>query len=300
VTDTTRLRGGPLIRYGGKGRMAHLLLPHFARAAVYAEPFFGGGGMFFAIPPGTYAREAVNDLDGSIVTFFRVLRDRTAELVRACELTPYARAEFAAALARGGDELEEARRVWVRSRQGFGGYAGGACDWSRSAGDGATWNPAKTASKLAALTAYARRLAQVAIDNVDATDFVAKWGQAGAFLYCDPPYVRDARTEPRGYAHEMTDDDHRRFGAACAAAAARGAPVAGSGYASRLYDEALFAGWRRVEIDVASSAMRGNGARRTEVLWMSYPPEDALGYERQPSLFAATPTTPPRAAGETR
>lgn len=96
--------------------MAPYLVPHFAPARVYAEPFFGAGSVFYRIPPGTYEREAVNDLDASLVTFFRVLRDRTDELLRACELTPYARDEFAAALAHSDDPLEEARRVWVRHR----------------------------------------------------------------------------------------------------------------------------------------------------------------------------------------
>lgn len=91
AVDTTGLVGGPIIRFGGKGHLAPLLIPHLARARMWVEPFFGGGGMFFALPPGMYEREAVNDLDSSIVTFFRVLRDRADELVCACEMTPYLR-----------------------------------------------------------------------------------------------------------------------------------------------------------------------------------------------------------------
>ena len=121
--DTTKLRGGPLQRYGGKGQNARRIVPHFARALTFADACVGAGGVFFAVPVGVYRQRAVNDLDSSLATFFRVLRDRPDDLVRACSLTPYSLTEFVAALERSDDPTEEARRVWVRSRQGFGGKA---------------------------------------------------------------------------------------------------------------------------------------------------------------------------------
>ena len=54
-----------------------------------------------------------NDLDGDLMTFWRVLRDRTPELVRAAALTPHSRAEALHAYEPTTDELETARRVWV-------------------------------------------------------------------------------------------------------------------------------------------------------------------------------------------
>ena len=288
--DTSALAGGPINRYGGKGLAAPRLLPHFAPADVYAEPFFGAGGMFFRVPQGTYTREAVNDLDDSLVTFFRVLRDRTDDLVRVCEATPYARAEFALCLARSDDPLEEARRVWVRGRQGFAGVAETVGDWGRSPGEKGKWNPTAACSKLAALRAYAERLRAVAIDSIDGVRFVEAWGVRDTFLYCDPTYAPETRPRKR-YAHEMTVADHRRFAAACIGAVAKGCKVAVSGYPSALYDE-LFAGWRCVEHDVALIGTRdATGKRRTECLWMSYPEAEsfagiaaAKATARQPSL----------------
>ncbi|HVY65912.1 MAG TPA: DNA adenine methylase [Gammaproteobacteria bacterium] len=220
--DTTGLTGGPITRYGGKGQIAHRILPHFASARIYLEPYFGAGGMFFAVPPGTYEREAVNDLDASLVTFFRVLRDRTDALVAAFELTPYARDEFAACIAHAADDLEEARRVWVRSRQGFGGTSGSVGRWGRDTTSHGPWKAGHAEAKLAALRTYAARLRHVEIDNIDAIDFLGRWAGRDAFAYCDPPYVRATR---RGdaYVHEMTDADHLRFAAACHAAVEHGA-----------------------------------------------------------------------------
>ena len=89
----------------------------------------------------------------------------------------------------------------------------------------------------------------------------------------------------------MTDADHRRLAAACHGAVERGAKVAVSGYPSRLYEE-LFAGWRRIEVDVPLYGARDTkGQRRTECLWMSYPEAEsfagiaaAKATARQPSL----------------
>ena len=289
--DTSGLVGGPIKRNGAKGLVAPRLLPHFAPACVYAEAFFGAGSVFYRIPPGTYEREAVNDLDASLVTFFRVLRDRTEELVTACEFTPYARAEFIAALERSDDPLEEARRVWVRHRQGLAGAAKTAGDWGRHPGEHGGWTPGATNAKLAALRTYAARLRGACIDSIDGAEFVDKWGHVSTFVYCDPPYVAASRTGTT-YAHEMTDDDHRRLAAACRGAVERGAKVAVSGYESTLYEE-LFAGWRIIKVDVPLYGARDTkGQRRTECLWMSYPESESfLGIEaarrsaRQPSLF---------------
>jgi DNA adenine methylase len=274
--DTTRLHGGPLQRYGGKGNNAPRIVPHFARAANYAEACLGAGGIFFRVPEGTYARAAVNDLDASLVGFFRALRDQPDELARLCSLTPYSRSEFAAALIRSDDPMEEARRVWVRGRQGYAGKAHSAGNWGRNPGDVTPWNPTGAVTKLDALHAYARRLLHVAIDCIDGAEFIAKWGREGTMVYVDPPYVASTR-KGDAYLHELNDDGHRRFAAACHGAVERGARVCVSGYPSALYD-ALYAGWRRIDIDVAlKSARHPNGQRRTESLWMSYPASEEIG-----------------------
>jgi DNA adenine methylase len=57
--------------------------------------------------------EVLNVADEHVVHFFRVLRERPDELIRACELTPYARAEYNAAIDYDGpsvDPVERARR----------------------------------------------------------------------------------------------------------------------------------------------------------------------------------------------
>jgi DNA adenine methylase len=96
-------------------RIVSLFPPH----RVYLEPYFGSGAVLFAKTPAPI--EIVNDLDGSVVAFFEMLRDRPGDLERVCRLTPYARDEYEAAdLGDPGiDTLERARRFWVRVNQSF-------------------------------------------------------------------------------------------------------------------------------------------------------------------------------------
>jgi DNA adenine methylase len=104
----------PTQYFGAKGRLAPWIASLLPPARTFVEPFAGSAAVLFAKPPSP--TEVINDADGDLVLFFRVLRDRGPELARALTLTPYARAELRAAnLDRPGlDELERARRVFVR------------------------------------------------------------------------------------------------------------------------------------------------------------------------------------------
>lgn len=51
--------------------------------------------------------ETVNDIDEEIVNFFRILRDRSDELERAIEFTPFSRSEYKAAYEPSYNDLEK-------------------------------------------------------------------------------------------------------------------------------------------------------------------------------------------------
>ncbi len=119
----------PLSWFGGKTRLAPqiaaLLPPH----GHYVEPFAGSLAVLLAKPRS--AHETVSDLNGDLMAFWRCLRDRPAELERACALTPHARAELALAgdLSDAQDDVERARRVWVRLTQGRSGQLHHLTGW---------------------------------------------------------------------------------------------------------------------------------------------------------------------------
>jgi DNA adenine methylase len=266
----------PFTYFGGKTsiaeRIAALLPPH----EHYVEPFAGSLAVLLAKPPSRM--ETVNDLDGDLMTFWRVLRDRPADLERVCALTPHSRAEHQAAFEPAVDELERARRVWVRITQGFGGHSTRRTGWRyyQDPGGSNASMPDYLAGYAARMGPAARRLAEASLECLPALGLIAKYGQhPKVLIYADPPYLGSLRTWGNNYAVEMrTEDGHRELLEAllgCQSA------VVLSGYASALYD-GLLSAWSRWEIRTQT----GNGGTdraRTEVLWCNRP------LPRQGSLF---------------
>ncbi|MFC7655951.1 DNA adenine methylase [Pseudonocardia benzenivorans] len=113
----------PFAYFGGKTTLAQRIVELIPPHEHYVEPFAGGLSVLLAKRPSVM--ETVNDLDGRLMTFWRVLRERLPELERACALTPHSRAEYETCQDVTqdplDDELETARRVWVRLSQGRGG-----------------------------------------------------------------------------------------------------------------------------------------------------------------------------------
>jgi DNA adenine methylase len=262
----------PFAYYGGKTTLAPVIADLLPAHAHYVEPFAGSLAVLLAKRPAPI--ETVNDLDGDLVTFWRVLRDSPADFARVAALTPHARAEFELAKGLDGtDDLERARRVWVRLTQ------------SRSLSMKPTgWKhvrnfAARGTSHLDYLDAYVARLApaaerlrSVALESRDALDVIRDYGsESTACLYVDPPYLGSTRAT--NYRVEMLDDGaHRTFAGLlndCKAS------VVLSGYDSPLYAD-LFGDWHRMNLQGATTL--SGDTDRVEVLWSNRP----LG---EPDLF---------------
>jgi DNA adenine methylase len=113
----------PALRYhGSKFRLADWIIPHFPPHKTYCEPFAGGFSAGLQKPPSHY--EVYNDLDGEVVNFFRVLRERPAELIRAIQLTPYSRQEWKDATNPSSDPVDRARCLYVRCWMSYGSGTG--------------------------------------------------------------------------------------------------------------------------------------------------------------------------------
>lgn len=271
--------------YGGKTSLAPWIVSLFPAHRVYVEPFCGSAAVLLAKPPSTH--EIVNDVDGDLVNFFRVLRERPEELELACALTPYARDEFDAChpgLPVAGDDLERARRWWARSSMSFASTATATTGFAASILRGSN-NARSMANRVARFAAVADRLRNVVIENRDAIDIIERYAAVDAVLYLDPPYAAETRTafrdgrRPAGdYAHEFaTVDDHRAL--AAAVAEYPGAVIL-SGYPSELYDE-LYAGWTRLDRSVARRASNGRSAadsKVTEAVWCNRAIADRLDF----------------------
>lgn len=278
----------PVLRWlGGKWLLAPWIISHLPPHRIYVEPF-GGAGSVLIRKPRAYA-EIWNDLDGSVVNLFRVLRtpDQAARLIELLRLTPFARAEFEAAYEPIDDPVEAARRLVIISFMGFGSNAANL----RSTGFRASSNRSGTApahdwaNYPDALAAIVERLAGVVIENRDATAVMAQHDGPDTLHYVDPPYVWATRNRGggghhpkwRGYAIELADEQHREL--LTFLGELRGM-VALSSYAHPIYD-GLLRGWRRVDC-----AAYADGARpRTECLWLNPRCAEALAVQPLPLEF---------------
>lgn len=262
----------PVVNYfGGKWLLAPWIIEHFPPHLTYCEPF--GGGANVLLRKARSKAEIYNDIDGEIVSLFQVLRDppAAAALIAALELTPFARQEFIDAHQPCDDPIERARRTIFRSFAGHGSssMAAGFKTTFRATSLRSDTHPAASwASYPASLHAVVARLRGVGIENRPALQVLAKYDTVDTLHYLDPPYVVGERSGKHRYKHELTQADHA---ALLEAAAGLKGMVVVSGYASKLYDDAL-AGWRRVR---RFASIQGGG-ERTEVLWINPAAAEAL------------------------
>ena len=259
----------PFAYYGGKTTLAPIIANLLPQHEHYVEPFAGSLAVLLAKTPSR--AETVNDLDGDLVTFWRVLRDHGDDLARLCLLTPHARDEFELSKSLDVDsDLERARRVWVRLVQSRS-HSMKPTGWKRKITASAAMPPV-LATFASRMEAVAHRLQGVSIENSDALDLIRDYGsEPTACLYLDPPYLGSTRAT--NYCVEMTADD-----AHVALADALNeckASVVLSGYDAPLYAE-LFDGWHRLDLK-APTTLSGD-TDRVEVLWSNSP-------LREPDLF---------------
>lgn len=243
--------------------MASKIVPLLPEHKVYVEPFCGSAAVFFKkgrpeVSNQDHYREVLNDKDGRIVNFFRVLRDveQSKELIRLLELTPYSKEEYYWAKGYDGDDpIEKARAWFVGINQSFGGKPFNG--WGRS--KAARHHAVSYAIKTKHLGPICSRLQGVYIEQDDALQILSRWDSTNTCFYLDPPYPGTDQGSYKGY----TQGD---FEALCAAAA----KVKGSVVLSCYDNPAANAlGWERHEFRAHSSAARDKGrGPRTEVVWV--------------------------------
>jgi DNA adenine methylase len=259
----------PIIYAGGKTILAPKIAACFPPHGHYVEPFCGSLSVLLAKRPSPH--ETVSDLDRALMTFWRVLRDRPADLARVCALTPHSLAEWQDAedVDTPGDELEQARRVWVRLTQGRAGRfeRTGWRHYVHPAGNHGM--PEYLAGYVERIAAAAERLHHVSLECKPALELIAWYGRSpDVLLYVDPPYLGSTRAGS-AYRHEMTaDQDHTELAVALRSVQAS---VVVSGYPSALYDLELYPDWHRMEIPSGTGQNAGEWANRTEVLWCNRP-----------------------------
>lgn len=257
--------------YGGKYGQLDWLLPLLPKTHIFCEAFAGSAVVLLNREPSPV--EVLNDIDGDIINFFQVLRDRPAELIEKLYLTPFSREEFRRAIEAKGnrdlDPVERARLFFVRAEQVRIGLeqtaTPGRWAWCKyTSRGGMAGAVSRWMNRILALWAVAERLRRVQIENDDAFNVIKKYDTKDTLFYLDPPYPHEVRGDPRAYGFEMSEADHKRLAELLHSIKGK---VALSGYRGPLL-ESLYGDWIRV--DAPPRTIHSVKEPRQESLYINY------------------------------
>lgn len=274
----------PFSWYGGKTSHLKWLLPiiNTTPHLNYVESFGGSAAVLLNKDPSGI--EVYNDVYGDVVNFFRVLRSHKDELIALLELTPYSREEFTRSLdSTGADDMERARRFFVRARQVRTGLATTASPgrWAyvnKDSRRGMALVVSRWLSAIAGLEEVCQRLREVQIECLDAIDVIGRYDTPDTLHYIDPPYLMSTRSGGTGYAHEFNNDRH--IGLINTIKKVEGKVIL-SGYESSLYCD-LLQEWHqyRAEKKQSGSCRSTNKEKlRQEAIWTNFPIPDSCKLE---------------------
>jgi len=273
---------GPLKWHGGKQSLAKRIVDLMPPHLHYVEPYFGGGAVLLARNPGDSGlwcgkaahergvSEVVNDINGELSNFWRVLQDPEsfANFRRRVEAIPFSETEWNDAVTCGTDPAQRAVAFFVRCRQSLAGRQDTFASISRNRTRRCMNEQASAwLSVIDGLPDVHTRLKRVVILNRPALEVIRQQDGPQTLFYLDPPYLPETRTAREVYQFEMPAEDHRKLLTMIRAVKGK---VMLSGYQSDLYDRELD-GWQRHEFDVPNNAAGGSSKRRMkECIWCNF------------------------------
>jgi DNA adenine methylase len=255
--------------FGGKFTWLEYLYSHFPDEFIHLVDLFGGS-FFVSLNYPKKIIKTANEINGEITNFFQVLRDHPEELIKRLELTPCSNLEYQRSWELGVDNIENARKFYVRHRQSFYGLGSqnknkgwqmAKMQVNATGGESVSkWNNA--IPKLYFVAQQIRRNFQ--ITNLEYIDCIDRLDFPGAFFYCDPPYPRETRASFDDYKFEFSTEKHIQL-------AERLHRIEGkamiSSYNSQLYND-LYADWEKIEFPIKKNNIRSSKVQ--EVIWMNY------------------------------
>ena len=254
---------------GSKWRLADLIISQMPKHKAYLEPFMGSLAVYLNKPKATL--ETVNDIDGRLVNFFRVIRDQPDKLQYLIYHTPYSRQEFMLSDEISQDSVEDARRMAVRLWFAVGGKTFAMPGWRKNI----SWNGPYTAyewndmyNRIAYATA---RLKEAQIENKDAITLINEHNDKDTLLYCDPPYM-ESKLVSDHYEYGFTLAQHEQLLESLANY--KGSAIV-SGYESELYNDTL-KDWYQIKKGTKVGITTAVKSDRTEVLWLNYEPNGQM------------------------
>ncbi|MFV0266980.1 MAG: DNA adenine methylase [Draconibacterium sp.] len=182
----------PISYYGGKQTLMRHIKPLVPEHVTYTEAFVGGGALFFAKEPSEV--EVINDVNGALINFYRVLKSRFPELKQLIDETLHSRRthEFAQLIHEFGeffDPVQRAWALWVLSKMSFAAQLDSTFGYDKTKN---TTSKKITNSKEQFTESLAKRLEHTQIEQTNALRIIQSRDNGKAFHFVDPPYIGTA------------------------------------------------------------------------------------------------------------
>lgn len=177
----------PIKWVGGKSKLASRLISMFPPHICYVEVFGGAGHVLFTKSPSTV--EVYNDFDGELVNFFKVVKYRHEDLIQAFDWILVSRQLFAEYKVQDPtklDSLQQAVRFYYLINRSFGAkYSSPVFQTSKTHDF-----PGTHVKNIKNIIAQAyTRLLDVAIEQGDFEEIIARYDDSNTLFFCDPPYL---------------------------------------------------------------------------------------------------------------
>ena len=258
----------PITWIGGKHHKAKKIIPYFPIHNTYVELFGGGASVLLQKSPSNI--EVFNDINGDLINFFRVLRNKKKfkEFYDILNLIPYSRQEYYDSInsLQEGSDIEKSIKFFIIAKMSFGGKFGKGWGYNRISNNMIRVNAWLNTIKL--LPEISERLKQVQIDNRDYKILMKYFNDPKIFIYADPPYLNSV-TNNNGSYKIWSEDQHEDFLDKCLNSNSK---IMISGYYSDLYIDKLKY-WNRVKFNFPSYVPNKSNEKLDyidEFIWMNY------------------------------
>ena len=178
----------PLAYIGGKSKLAATIIDMMPDHRTYCEVFAGAGWVYFRKEPSKV--EVINDLDGELIAFYRVLQNHLEEFLRQFRWLLVSREwfeDYKRQQAAGGlTDIQKATRYYYLQRCCYGGRVKG-----RTFGTDPTRRPRISLLRIEEeLSEIHLRLVGALIENLSWQEILKRYDRAGTLFYLDPPYYK--------------------------------------------------------------------------------------------------------------
>lgn len=196
----------PLRWVGGKFRVRDKIIAKFPAHRCYVELFSGAAWVFFGKAAEMSKAEVLNDMDGELINFWRVVKHRPAEFTEAASWLLASRELFDEWKQFPGvaGEITRAVRFYSVIRLAYGARRMGSnFGMRREQRPAIFWPQEKEEVKK-----VIGRLRLAWVERLPWDKCIKNYDRPTTFFYADPPYRAEGA---KAYRHFFTDEDHARL-----------------------------------------------------------------------------------------